>query len=103
MIKSVKVKNLSLSNDNVRKRGREVGLEELAASIAANGLLQNLVVTPLKKAGTFTVKAGGRRLRAIRRVTAGWKTWGQHRARAGRVLRRRSTRCARRRLSFSTI
>jgi ParB family chromosome partitioning protein len=65
MIKSVKVKNLSLSNDNVRKRGREVGLEELAASIAANGLLQNLVVTPLKKAGTFTVKAGGRRLRAI--------------------------------------
>ncbi|WP_267347117.1 ParB/RepB/Spo0J family partition protein [Sphingomonas sp. GM_Shp_2] len=65
MIKSVKVSNLSLSSDNVRKRGLEFGLEELATSIAANGLLQNLVVTPLKKAGTFTVKAGGRRLRAL--------------------------------------
>ena len=65
MIQSVKVKNLSLSKDNVRKRNREVGLEELAASIAKGGLLQNLVVTPLKKAGTYTVKAGGRRLRAI--------------------------------------
>jgi ParB family chromosome partitioning protein len=65
MIQSVKVKNLSLSKDNVRKRSREVGLEDFAESIAKNGLLQNLVVTPLKKAGTFTVKAGGRRLRAI--------------------------------------
>ncbi|PZU06521.1 ParB/RepB/Spo0J family partition protein [Sphingomonas sp.] len=65
MIQSVKVKNLSLSKDNVRKRNREQGLSELAASIAAQGLLQNLIVTPLKKAGTFTVKAGGRRLRAI--------------------------------------
>jgi ParB family chromosome partitioning protein len=27
--------------------------------------LQNLVVTPLKKSGSFTVKAGGRRLRAL--------------------------------------
>ena len=65
MIQSVKVKNLSLSKDNVRKRNREVGLEELAQSIAEQGLLQNLIVTPLKKAGTYTVKAGGRRLRAL--------------------------------------
>ena len=65
MIQSVKVKNLSLSKDNVRKRNRETGLEELAQSIAEQGLLQNLIVTPLKKAGTYTVKAGGRRLRAI--------------------------------------
>lgn len=65
MIQSVKVKNLSLSKANVRRRNREAGLEELAESIATNGLLQNLVVTPLKKAGTFSVKAGGRRLRAI--------------------------------------
>jgi ParB family transcriptional regulator, chromosome partitioning protein len=65
MIHSVKVKNLSLSKDNVRKRNRETGLEELAQSIAEQGLLQNLIVTPLKKAGTYTVKAGGRRLRAI--------------------------------------
>lgn len=65
MIQMVKVKNLSLSKQNVRKRNRDFGLEELAESIAANGLLQNLVVTPLKKAGTFTIKAGGRRFRAI--------------------------------------
>ncbi len=65
MIQSVKVKNLSLSKDNVRKRNREVGLEEFAQSIAEQGLLQNLIVTPLKKAGTYTVKAGGRRLRAL--------------------------------------
>src|SRR3546814_15810672 len=65
MIQSVKVKNLSLSKDNVRKSNREADLASLAADIAAHGLLQNLVVTPLKKAGHFTVKAGGRRLRAL--------------------------------------
>ena len=65
MIQSVKVKNLSLSKDNVRKTNREAGIDTLAANIAAQGLLQNLIVTPLKKAGHFTVKAGGRRLRAL--------------------------------------
>lgn len=65
MIQSVKVKNLSLSNDNVRKTNRDTDLESLAANIASQGLLQNLVVTPLKKSGSFTVKAGGRRLRAL--------------------------------------
>ena len=65
MIQSVKVKNLSLSKENVRKSNRDVDLESFAANIAAQGLLQNLIVTPLKKAGHFTVKAGGRRLRAL--------------------------------------
>ena len=65
MIQSVKVKNLSLSKDNVRKSSREASIDALAASIATQGLLQNLIVTPLKKAGHFTVKAGGRRLRAL--------------------------------------
>ncbi|GHH25822.1 DNA-binding protein [Sphingomonas glacialis] len=65
MIQSVKVKNLTLSKDNVRKANRDAGIDTLAANIAAQGLLQNLIVTPLKKAGTFTVKAGGRRLRAL--------------------------------------
>jgi len=65
MIQSVKVKSLSLSKDNVRKSNRDAGIDTLAANIAAQGLLQNLIVTPLKKAGTFTVKAGGRRLRAL--------------------------------------
>jgi ParB family chromosome partitioning protein len=65
MIQSVKVKNLTLSKDNVRKSNRDAGIDTLAANIASQGLLQNLIVTPLKKAGTFTVKAGGRRLRAL--------------------------------------
>ncbi len=65
MIQSVKVKNLTLSKDNFRKSNRDAGIDTLAANIAAQGLLQNLIVTPLKKAGTFTVKAGGRRLRAL--------------------------------------
>jgi len=65
MIQSVKVKNLTLSKDNVRRSNRDAGIDSLAANIAAQGLLQNLIVTPLKKAGTFTVKAGGRRLRAL--------------------------------------
>ncbi|GHH25774.1 DNA-binding protein [Sphingomonas glacialis] len=68
MIQSVKVKNLTLSKDNVRKSNRDAGIDTLAANIAAQGLLQNLIVTPLKKAGTFTVKAGGRRLRALQRL-----------------------------------
>jgi ParB family transcriptional regulator, chromosome partitioning protein len=68
MIQSVKVKNLSLSKDNVRKSNRDADLAGLADNIAAQGLLQNLVVTPLKKAGHFTVKAGGRRLRALQRL-----------------------------------
>lgn len=68
MIQSVKVKNLSLSNDNVRKSNRDANIDSLAANIAAQGLLQNLIVTPLKKANHFTVKAGGRRLRALQRL-----------------------------------
>jgi ParB family chromosome partitioning protein len=68
MIQSVKVKNLSLSKDNVRKRNRDTDFEGFVENIAEQGLLQNLVVTPLKKAGHFTVKAGGRRLRALQRL-----------------------------------
>jgi ParB family chromosome partitioning protein len=52
MIQSVKVKNLSLSKDNVRKSNRDADLDSLAENIAAHGLLQNLVVTPLKRRGT---------------------------------------------------
>lgn len=70
MIQSVKVKNLSLSKDNVRKSNCDLDIESFAATIAAHGLLQNLVVTPLKKNGHFTVKAGGRRLRALQHLIA---------------------------------
>jgi ParB family transcriptional regulator, chromosome partitioning protein len=50
---------------NVRKTGAGVGIEELAASIAAHGLLQNLQVRPGAK-GKFEVVAGGRRLKALK-------------------------------------
>jgi ParB family transcriptional regulator, chromosome partitioning protein len=50
---------------NVRKTGTGIGVEELAASIAAHGLLQNLQVRPAK-GGKFEVAAGGRRLAALK-------------------------------------
>jgi ParB-like nuclease domain len=43
--------------DNVRKTGAGDGIGELAASIAAHGLLQSLVVRKAKR-GTFAVIAG---------------------------------------------
>jgi ParB family chromosome partitioning protein len=49
---------------NVRKTDRMSGIEQLAASIAAHGLLQNLQVKPNTK-GLFEVVAGGRRLAAL--------------------------------------
>lgn len=50
---------------NVRKTGNGIGIDELAASIAAHGLLQNLQVRP-GKGGKFEVAAGGRRLAALK-------------------------------------
>ena len=37
---------LRLSPANVRKRGAEIGLEALAGSIVAHGLLQPVIVSP---------------------------------------------------------
>jgi ParB family chromosome partitioning protein len=65
MIQTVKLARLRLSPSNVRKTGALL-LEQLAADIAARGVLQNLLVTPVARArGTFDVFAGGRRLRAL--------------------------------------
>ncbi len=50
---------------NVRKTGVTSGIEELAARIAAHGLLQNLQVRPTPK-GKVEVVAGGRRLAALK-------------------------------------
>ena len=50
---------------NVRKIGADTGIEELAASIDAHGLLQNLQVQDSAK-GKFEVVAGGRRLKALK-------------------------------------
>ena len=58
MIQMVKLSKLVPSSLNVRKIREDVA-EGFAASIAARGLLQNLIVTPLKKPrGSFGIVAG---------------------------------------------
>jgi len=52
---------------NVRKTKPAMSINELAASIAAHGLLQNLVVSEADK-GRYSVEAGGRRLKALKKL-----------------------------------
>ncbi|MBF7013743.1 ParB/RepB/Spo0J family partition protein [Novosphingobium resinovorum] len=60
---------LARSPVNVRKRSNARADAELEASIAAHGLLQNLVGVPVpRKKGYYRVTAGGRRLDAIHRL-----------------------------------
>lgn len=59
---------LSLSPLNVRKTGAEKGIEELAALIRSQRVVQNLTVyeeSHKGKKGTYAVIAGGRRWRAL--------------------------------------
>ena len=61
-IQPIPLNRLIPSSANVRKTGATISIEELAASIAAHGLLQNLQVRPAAtKAGKFEVVVGGRR------------------------------------------
>ena len=65
MTQLIPLSKLRLSDSNVRKSG-PTSIEQLAADIEARGLLQNLLVTPLKKPrGHYAVFAGGRRLAAL--------------------------------------
>jgi ParB family transcriptional regulator, chromosome partitioning protein len=64
MIKSIPLNKLVQSPRNVRRHGDPVADAELKASIAARGLLQNLIVRPATK-GKFEVEAGERRRRAM--------------------------------------
>jgi ParB family transcriptional regulator, chromosome partitioning protein len=64
-IQYIPLSKLVPSPDNVRKTDPMHGIEPLAASIAAHGLLQNLQVKPNAK-GQFEVVAGGRRLAALK-------------------------------------
>src|SRR5579871_5989939 len=65
---SIPLNKLVLWSGNVRKTaGADTTLAELAASIAAHGLLQSLVVRNGKK-GKFAVVAGGRRLMALQQL-----------------------------------
>ena len=69
--KDIPLNKLKPSPANVRKTGTDVGLEEFAASIAAHGLLQPLVVEPERngegeETGWYLVTAGERRRKALR-------------------------------------
>ena len=65
MTQMIPLAKLRLSDSNVRKSG-ETSIPQLAADIETRGLLQNLLVTALKKPrGHFAVFAGGRRLAAM--------------------------------------
>ena len=61
---TVTLNKLTAWDGNVRKTGADQGIEELASSIAAHGLLQPLVVRKAKR-GKYAVIAGGRRLAAL--------------------------------------
>lgn len=63
-LKTISLCKLKQSPSNVRKTDRFADLESLSASIAANGLLENLVVKPA--GAKFEVIAGGRRLAALK-------------------------------------
>lgn len=65
MIQTVKLAKLVPSEINVRKASNDL-IEQFAADISARGILQNLIVTPVKKPrGAFAVIAGSRRYRAL--------------------------------------
>lgn len=70
MLVEIPLARLVSSAANVRKTGRDARIDELAASIAAHGLLQNLTVRPVggdeEGASRFEVVAGGRRLAALK-------------------------------------
>jgi ParB family chromosome partitioning protein len=60
MIKSIPLSKLVRSPRNVRRHSNAAAETELRASIAARGLLQNLIVRPAAR-GKFEVEAGERR------------------------------------------
>lgn len=64
MIKSIPLSKLIQSPRNVRRHGDSAADSELKASIAAHGLLQNLIVRPAAR-GKFEVEAGERRRCAL--------------------------------------
>lgn len=73
ILKDIPLSKLVPSEANVRRTGRDAHIGELAASIAAHGLLQNLTVRTVvdrhgKETGTFEVVAGGRRLAALKQL-----------------------------------
>ena len=69
-IQTIPLSKLIPSAANVRRTGRKDGIKQLAASIKAHGLLQNLTVRPVTEGGkkAFEVVAGGRRFAALQEL-----------------------------------
>lgn len=65
-IQYLPLSSLQISPRNARRTGGE-DIDDLAASIAAEGLLQNLIVSAAD-GDTYHVEAGGRRLRALQQL-----------------------------------
>lgn len=63
----VPLNRLALWEGNVRKTDIQIGIEELASSIAAHGLLQSLVVRKAKR-GKYEIVAGQRRYLALKQL-----------------------------------
>lgn len=63
---NIPLNRLTAWEGNVRKTQNKAGIDELAASIKAHGLQQNLVVR--KDGKQYAVVAGGRRLKALQRL-----------------------------------
>lgn len=74
-LQNITLAKLVPSKLNVRRTGTTERVDELAASISAHGLLQNLTVKPTAK-GKFEVVAGGRRLAALK-LLAKRKAWDE--------------------------
>ncbi len=74
-VQQIALNKLVPSKANVRRTGRGERIEELAASIAAHGLLQNLTVRATDDE-KFEVVAGGRRLAALK-LLAKQKRWAK--------------------------
>lgn len=65
-ITTIPLNKLTASKDNVRKTKSKAFIAQLAASIKAHGLQQNLIVR--KDGKTFSVIAGGQRLTALQQL-----------------------------------
>ena len=67
MMKTITLYKLVASPRNVRRSTDDEADRQLKADLEARGLLQNLVVSSVRKPrGCFAVEAGGRRLRALK-------------------------------------
>lgn len=67
----IPLSQLQLSKLNVRRTSAEEAIGELAASIEAHGVLQNLIVRPAAtgcRRNSYEVIAGGRRYRALKQL-----------------------------------